>query len=77
MDLFQVCSNYAPGAKMVPRQGRQGHGQLSTDTYMKALNKTQVCALGPLGPLVVFACLRCFFGGGICSHQYEICSGQK
>ena len=34
VDLYQICSNYAPGAKMAPRQGHQGHGQLSTDTYM-------------------------------------------
>ena len=34
-------------------QGRQGHGQLSTDNHMYALNKTQVSALGPLGPLVI------------------------
>ena len=34
-------------------QGRHGHGQLSTDTYMQALNKTQVSALGPLGSLVI------------------------
>ena len=53
MDLYQVCSNNAPGAKMAPRQGHQGHGQLSTDTYMLALNKTQVSALGPLGPPVL------------------------
>ena len=32
----------------------QGHGQLSTDTYMQALNKTQVSDLGPLGPLVQY-----------------------
>ena len=30
----------------------QGHGQLSTDTNMLALNKTQVSDLGPLGPFV-------------------------
>ena len=52
MDLYQVYSNYAPGAKMAPRHGSQGHGQLSTDTYMKALNKTEVSAVGPLGLLV-------------------------
>ena len=28
--LFKLC----PRAKMASRQGRQGHGQLSTDTYM-------------------------------------------
>ena len=52
VDLYQVCSNYAPGAKIAPHHGRQRHGQLSTDTYMLALNKTQVSALGLLGPLV-------------------------
>ena len=37
---------------MAPRQGRQGHGQLATYTYVLALNKTQVSALRPHGPLV-------------------------
>ena len=34
MELDQVSSYYAPGAKMAPHQSHQGHGQLSTDTYM-------------------------------------------
>ena len=36
VDLFQVCSNYAPGAKigLAPGVNRDMHGQLSTDTYM-------------------------------------------
>ena len=43
----------------------QGHGQLSTDTNMLALNKTQVSDLGTLGPFVygklrvAFALLSC------------------
>ena len=34
VDLYQFCSHYAPVAKMTPSQRCQGHGQLSTDTYM-------------------------------------------
>ena len=37
---------------MAPRQVSPGTWSASTDTYMLALNKTQVSALGPLGPLV-------------------------
>ena len=29
-----LCSNYATRAKITPHSGRQGHGQLSIDTYM-------------------------------------------
>ena len=53
MDLYQVCSNYAPGAKWLRPRCHQGHGQFSTDTYMSAFNKTLVSDLGPLGPLVL------------------------
>ena len=59
-DLYQDCSNWPH-----PRC-HQGHGQLSTDFYMQALNKTQVSHLGPLGPLVVLKFSRSpYFGNRI------------
>ena len=46
VDIYQVCSKFAPGAKsgLGPRC-HQGHGQLSTDTYMLALNRTRGSAV--------------------------------
>ena len=42
VDLFQVCSNNALGTKNGLPQVSPGTCQLSTDSYMLALNKTQV-----------------------------------
>ena len=41
------------GSNLALPQVSPGHGQLSTDTYMLALNITQVSDLGPRGPLVL------------------------
>ena len=42
MDLYQVCSNYAPRGKSGPL----------TDTFIYALNRTHVSDSGLLGALV-------------------------
>ena len=46
VDLYQICSNYAPVAKSGPAPG------VTRDkaSFLLALNKTQVNDLGPLGP---------------------------
>ena len=50
-------ANYGPWAKNDLPWCHQGSCQLSTDTYIYALNKTQVGDSGPFGHIVLFLTL--------------------
>ena len=55
MDFYQVCLNYAPGAKTGPTPCViRDMASFQQIPICKLINKTQASHLGHLGPLVIF-----------------------